>query len=156
MRTGINLHHLVRQPINSLNPDQAVIYFRSEGQTERVNGIAQPIYQRFDWIVQIQPEPDKGQYQSNRVNENTSIRNVYLYALPGREKPAAMIRPMSRSGDFVYLPDEKTWWKVDKVPEDFSSIGWCRVQMTLQHKVPDEIKGQVLAKKKEETEDGNE
>ena len=140
--SGVNLRHLVRQIINSIHPDRELIYFRSEGLTDRINGIAQPIYKRFSWSCQVQSDPDKGQYQSNRGNENTSFMNVYLFSNSGNEKPAGMVRPMSRTGDFFFLKDEKTWWRVDALAEDFSSVGWCRVKAILQHKIPDALKSE--------------
>lgn len=133
---SINLHSVVRSAITSLHPDEEVIIRHSVGQNN-ISGDVVPVYSA--------PVAAKGQFQSmsaeelyhaNMAGENVIARKVYLYA-EAQPYPAAMKRPLGRSGDYIYKTSEKTWWLITGLAEDFTASGWVCVIAKLQVTAPD-------------------
>lgn len=133
----INLHSVVRGAITAVAPDENVTLYRSSG-ISNVKGEIKPTYASGVFVgAQIQSMGDDALYQSNRAGQNNTTRKAYLFAESSTaEKPAPIIRPISRTGDMIKRTDG-TWWLVDSMLEDFSHVGWVCVGITLQINAPE-------------------
>lgn len=133
----INLHAIVRNAVATLHPDEQVTLYRSQGITN-VKGEIKPGYLSGVFVgAQIQSLSNDALYQSNRSGQNSTTRKAYLFAENSTaEKPAPIIRPISRTGDMLKRADG-TWWLVDSMLEDFSASGWVCVGLILQTKAPE-------------------
>lgn len=133
----INLHGIVRQKIASIHPEEAITLYRSIG-IENVKGEIKAKYAAGIFVkAQIQSESDDALYHSNRTGQNNTTRKAYLFADDSlSEKPAPLIRPISRTGDMIRRADG-TWWLIDAMLEDFSHANWVCVRLVLQTKAPE-------------------
>lgn len=133
----LNLHNIVRGAITTVHPDEPVTIYRSAGQ-KNVAGTVKPIYEQGKNIkAQVQSEKDDALFHANLTGQNQTVRKMYLYSAPSlAEKPAGIIRPISRGGDMIKRSDG-TWWLIVAPIEDFSDVGWMSVRATLQTKEPD-------------------
>lgn len=131
----MNLHNLVRGAITGVNADEAFTLNRSLGSFERdyetmTNVPLVSVGETVKGQMQsLKPDAD---IQTERLNLNSIVRRVYLYATDDLEtRPSALYRPLARTGDF--LTDARgQQWMIDAVLEDFSSEGWVSVQVILQ------------------------
>ncbi len=141
----MNLHAIVRSVIPAVHPDESVTWYRSTGQQESGYGLVTRSYAAgVQLVAQVQSEGDAGLYYANRAGENSIIRKFYLMADPATP-PASIVRPESRSGDFLRRRDGRFWY-VDAVLEDFSAnAGWCCVRATIQETIPAELQAVVDA-----------
>ena len=68
-------------------------------------------------------------------------RKFYLFSDSNNQTtPAAIIRNLGRTGDFIYRPYDSTYWKIYCVAEDFSPVGWVQVLASQQSEVPTVLK----------------
>lgn len=134
---GINLHSIVKSAITAVHPDESVTLYRSQGMTN-VKGEIKTSYAAGSLVkAQIQSLSDDKLFHSGRTGQNSTTRKAYLFAENSTaEKPAPVIRPISRTGDMVKRADG-TWWLVDSMFEDFSASGWVCVGLVLQTKAPE-------------------
>lgn len=131
----MNLHHLVRNAIPSVHPDETITLYASSGQVND-RGRVTPIYAAPVRVkAQIQSESDSTLNHAGRMSLNTETKKAWFYGTPG-QFPAGIVRPLSKNGDMVKREDG-TWWLVTGVLEDFSSVGWVSVRLVLQVKEPD-------------------
>lgn len=131
-----NLHGLVRGAINSVNPDIAIVWLVSTGNTVDDAGKSTPSY--------AAPVNVKGQVQavSGRdlrkyafLQAQGVFRAVYMYA-----NPDAINRVESKGGDLLkfqqYPKSVNRTWLVEKVDEPWTAgngnLAWCRVIVSLQ------------------------
>lgn len=133
----INLHGIVRQKIASIHPEEAVTLYRSIGM-ENVKGEIKAKYATGVFVqAQVQSESNDALYQSDRTGQNNTTRKAYLIADDSTaEKPAPVIRPISRTGDMIKRADG-TWWLVDAMLEDFSHANWVCVRIVQQTRAPE-------------------
>ena len=141
----MNLHAVVRSVIPAVHPDEAVTWYRSTGQTASGWGLVTRSYAAgVQLVAQVQSEDDAALYYANRAGENSIVRKFYLMA-DASIPPASIVRPESRSGDFLRRRDGRFWY-VDAVLEDFSAnAGWCCVRATIQETIPAELQAVVDA-----------
>ena len=141
----MNLHAVVRSVIPAVHPDEAVTWYRSTGQQESGYGLVTRSYAAgVQLVAQVQSEGDAALYYANRAGENSIVRKFYLMASEATP-PASIVRPESRSGDFLRRRDGRFWY-VDAVLEDFSAnAGWCCVRATIQETIPAELQAVVDA-----------
>ena len=141
----MNLHAVVRSVIPAVHPDEAVIWYRSTGQTATDWGqVARSYAAGVQLVAQVQSEGDAALYYANRAIENSIIRKFYLMASEATP-PASIVRPEARGGDFLRRRDGRFWY-VDAVTEDFSAnAGWVCVRGVLQDTIPAELQAVVDA-----------
>lgn len=142
--SGVNLHGIVRGPINMLHPDTSVVLYRSTGQVVVTGGQVKSIYAPGEPIkAQMQSEGASVLYHSDRVGMEEVSRKFYLFSdADMQSRVAGIVRPLTRNGDmFQVSPDETwyagTWWLVQGIIEDFTRSGWANVRATLQVNPPD-------------------
>lgn len=151
----MNLHAIVRNAIPAVNPDEAVVWYRSTGQAASGYGLVERSYAAgVPLVAQVQSEGDAALYYANRAGENSIVRKFYLMASPDTP-PASIVRPEARSGDFLRRRDGRFWY-VDAVSEDFSAnAGWVCVRGVLQDTIPAELQAVVDAETAQEQEAEN-
>ena len=131
----MNLHNLVRGAITGVNADEVFTLYRSLGSFRRD-------YETATNTPEVAPgETVKGQVQSispdrmiqtERLSIGSIVRRVYLYAGKDPEtRPAALYRPLARSGDYL-LDSQGRQWLLDAILEDYSGEGWISAQAILQ------------------------
>lgn len=141
--TGLNLHALARDLIQSVHPEEKVTLYQSVGQIN-VKGVITPKYAPGQTVLaQVQSVGDAKLYHTDRVGQNDITRHFYLFANPALP-PAGIVRPLARGGDIIrrasgsLCASDCTWWQVVSVPEDFSAgSGWVLVLASLQTIAPD-------------------
>lgn len=133
----INLHAIVRPAVTAVHPDEAATLYRSTGMTN-VKGEVKAVYAAGVFVkAQIQSLSDDKLFHAGRTGQNNTTRKAYLFADAGTmEKPAPIVRPLSRTGDMLRRADG-TWWLVESLLEDFSHAGWVCVGIVLQTKAPE-------------------
>ena len=151
----MNLHAVVRSVIPAVHPDEAVVWYRSTGQTASGYGLVERSYAAgVQLVAQVQSEGDAALYYANRTGENSLVRKFYLMADPATP-PASIVRPEARSGDFLRRRDGRFWY-VDAVTEDWSAnAGWVCVRATIQETIPAELQAVVDAETAQEQEGEN-
>ena len=133
MSGGINLHNVTRAAITTVNPDETVTLYQSQGQTN-VAGLITPKYaEAVTCKAQVQSANNADLEHAERVGMNRNILRFYFYA--GTYPPAGIVRPFARNGDMIQRSDG-TWWLVTAEPDDFSRVGWVCVLGTLQERPP--------------------
>ena len=137
---GLNLHHIVRGPINAVHPDVRVQVLRSLGSMPDEDGKSIPRFERLSNVLaQIQSDNDAALFHAEKAGMNTITRKIYLYTpKEAAKQPASVFRPLSRSGDYV-VQEDGTVWLVDAVTENFAGVNWVSVRATLQVKPPDGV-----------------
>lgn len=132
---GINLHALARTMIAAVHPEEEVTMYQSAGQVN-VLGQIKPLYAAPKVVMaQVQSVGDAALAHADKVGQNDITRHMYLHA-DAANPPAGLVRPLAKGGDMIQRGDG-TWWLVTATPEDFSSVGWVLVRVTLQVKAPD-------------------
>lgn len=135
---GLNLHAIVRGSITAVHPDESVTLYQSIGQ-DNVKGKIVPTYAAPQVVqAQVQSESDDKLFHADRKGENESTRRMYLYADASAPdmRPAGIVRPMARGGDFI-MRNDGTWWLVVGTPDEFARVGWVSVRTVLQVTGPD-------------------
>ena len=137
---GINLHGVVFNAIDAVNPHETVEWYRAV-PTE-VNGFERSCPQ---WRAplrikaQIQSESEATLFHSDNVGRSSTSRKVYLYSRARLKiQPAPNVRQVGRGGDVLRFSDG-TWWAISAILEQFSNVGWCSVRATMLNCKPDNI-----------------
>ena len=131
MSLGINLHNVVRDVIETLNPDEDLILYQALEQTT-LDG--------WNLAQYAAPVTVKGQVQStptaitqaDGLNTNVDDWTIWLYS-DSITQPGTVDRYTGRTGDMIQREDGR-WYLVTGVNTDFSRIGWISVTATLQTK----------------------
>lgn len=142
---ALNLHAVVNNAIGRIHPHIQATLYQSLGQENR-KGVIIPKYAKGIAIeAQMQSESASTLFHTNRIGQEEETRKLYLYSDASMQtKVAGIVRPLSRNGDIIYIPDtngsfDNTWWLVIAVIEDFTRSGWASVRATLQVKAPQGI-----------------
>jgi hypothetical protein len=153
---GLNLHAVVRAPIQSVNPDIMAAYLQSRGSVIQDDGSVLPAY-AAPFYVRIQAQPPTGRdlRHAEYLNLQGVLRTVYLYS-----NPQAVDRVAARGGDLLMFPQSRPHvvydsqgrivtnseglpvlssapldlWLVSWVDEwyDAQALGWTKLIATLQ------------------------
>lgn len=137
--TGINLHAIVRGPINYLHNDERVSWYRQSGRTAS-KGVQTALYENLGvWIAQIQTLSTDDLTNEARINESEISRHCYMISPDDSiAKQNSLVRPLGKSGDMIRRADG-TWWRVYRVVEDFRHSGWQNLGIELQTTIPREL-----------------
>lgn len=120
---GLNLHHLVRGPIQVVNPDVPGDVYLSTGFTIN-RGIKTPTFSLLPADrLQVQAMSTDDLYHLNGLNYAGGMSKLYAYG-----KFSTVSRPDGLGGDLVRLGTE--WWAVQHVLEWWGD--WCAVSITRQ------------------------
>lgn len=140
----MNLHAIVRGSINAVNADEPVYLIQALGQTNQLGRLIAHYAAAELVMAQIQTlSPDELQSMDN-VLRTSHYRKFYLFSETYvGHKPQGQFRYFGKPEDFIYRINEKTFWKIYQVAEDFSSEGWVCVGAALQIQVPDEVKASL-------------
>lgn len=130
----LNLHAIVRGPIQAVNADRTVIYLASTGYAPNAAGQQVPQYATPVTVrAQIQPPSGEDLKHMEFLNIQGTKRVVYLYS-----NPSAQDRVDAQGGDLLQFPQftgqpvdnwliagrDETW--------DVSDEGWSKVYAVLQ------------------------
>lgn len=130
----MNLHKVVRGPINAVARDRLCTLYRMTGKQERdERGLTTPVFAPGEEVrAQIQSESAAALEHFERVETTTTTRRIYLYAeYDPALRPWAQWRPLARSGDMLQ-DDLGLYWLITDVIEDFTHEGWVSVLGVLQ------------------------
>lgn len=125
----MNLHELVRGPIQAVNPDSSVTVSASTGHATQANGIRVPTYSVMPNIqCQMQPLSQPDIQHLDSLNIQGTLRAFHFNG-----SLSGLNRPLQKGGDLITLGDGSIWLVVH-VDEDWSTTaGWCRVVGQLQN-----------------------
>lgn len=134
----MNLHGIVRGPINSVNPDRSAAYLKSLGNTPNANFSQTPTYANPVQVpVQIQPLGKEELRHVDRLNLTGVFRTVYLYS-----NPQGIVRVLAQGGDLLqFAPFQGQAvqnWKIISVdgPWNVEQSGWTKLLVCLQTDTP--------------------
>ena len=142
---SVNPHALARGAVNAVHPDEEILLYRSLGNLN-VKGRPRPRYAPpVATRAQIQSEGGEDLSHQEMAAESAVIRRFFLdlnsfVAEENQEEalsPAGVIRPLSRGGDLIFRPRDKTWWLVTGLADDFSNSGWVSLRAVLQNTPPE-------------------
>lgn len=128
----MNLHRLVRGPINAVNKDQQIGLLASTGySTNTTTGISTPAYAALQTpYAQIQPVPTDQLAHLENLNIQGVLRSVYL-----KGAVASAVREDGTGGDLLQFPElpggAQRTWLVMLVDEQWPD--WCHVIVRLQN-----------------------
>ena len=134
----MNLHDIVRGAITAVARDLPAELYVMTGEQERgERGDLLPVFEQpVEVLGQWQSIKADEIIQTERINEATTVRRVYLKATDDAgSRPWASWRPLGRSGDLI-KDDKGNFWLVDAVIEDFTHEGWVCLQVVLQTVTP--------------------
>ncbi|AVO24226.1 hypothetical protein [Xanthomonas phage pXoo2107] len=121
--SGLNLHRIVRGPIQVVNPDVPGDVYISTGHTT-LRGIVTPTFQRLPaQRLQVQAVTTNDLYQLNGLGYAKDTQKLYAYGTL-----SGIVRPEGKGGDLVNLAN--TWWAIQGVIEWWPQ--WCSVAITRQ------------------------
>lgn len=145
---SINLHSIVRGAINTINADETVYLMQSAGQ-KNVKGQLIASYAAPEKITaQVQSLGGDDLNVINDTERTERDRKFYLFAKTATgAPPSGIIRPLGKTGDFIYRPADGCFWKIYNVSEDFSAAGWCLVLASQQVDAPAPLKAAIQALK---------
>lgn len=145
---SINLHSIVRGAINTINADETVYLMQSAGQ-KNVKGQLIASYAAPEKITaQVQSLGGDDLNVINDTERTERDRKFYLFAKTATgAPPGGIIRPLGKTGDFIYRPADSCYWKIYNVSEDFTAAGWCLVLASQQVDVPAPLKTAIQALK---------
>lgn len=125
---GLNLHHLVRGAIQTINPDRPGDVYVSTGATT-LRGIRTPTFALFPAErLQVQAMAHEELYHLNGLNYAGGLSKLYAYG-----QFSSVVRPDGKGGDLVRLADGAgafQWWAIQQVLEWWP--GWCSFAITRQ------------------------
>ena len=135
----LNLHDIVRGAINLVNPDEDVWLIQNISQTN-VKGRITASYAPAQKVkAQVQTLSGDDLTVINDTERTERDRKFYLYSdTETGTPPSGIIRPLSKSGDFIRRADG-TWWMVYNVTEEFITSGWVLVLASQQAQVPEAV-----------------
>lgn len=122
----MNLHQIVRGPINAVNPDVIGQVYASTGSTTAGNGTRVPTYATaYSVAMQIQPLSPTDLKQIDALNIQGVDRTIYVNgAIHGVE------RPQGKGGDLLYA--RGVYWLVVVLLEPWDGAGWTKVGVAQQ------------------------
>lgn len=141
---SLNLHHLVRGPIQQVNRDSPGTIYVSTGHTMEY-GISTPTFQSVQAQLQVQSASHESLYYLNGLTESKAISIVYAYG-----NFSTINRPAGTGGDLVFVHGK--WWAIQNVLEgwdDVSNPEWCSFSITQQ------LNADTLAQLLEQIKNGN-
>ena len=133
----MNLHECVRGIITALNPDMPAKLYRSLGQTNTKGRITACYAEPLDVMLQVQMDKAEPLKHEQSLNNRDISRRVWLNAPDHIANPVN--RVLARSGDWIKMTDEGSWWLVTEAADAFQSSGWQSVRMTAQSQAPKEL-----------------
>lgn len=121
--SGLNLHAIVRNAIQVVNPDTPGDVYVSTG-AQNVLGILTPTFALFPAErLQVQAMSHEELYHLNGLAFAGGMSKLYAYG-----NFSSIVRPDGKGGDLVRLNGE--WWAIQHVLEWWP--GWCCVSITRQ------------------------
>lgn len=123
----MNLHHLVRGPIQQVNADVPGMIYVSTGKT-MAGGIATPTFASISARLQVQSASHESLFYLNGLQGSKAISIVYAYG-----NFSTVNRPAQTGGDLVWINGK--WWAIQNVLEgwdDVFSPEWCSFSITQQ------------------------
>jgi hypothetical protein len=132
----MNLHQIVRGPINAVNPDLYGTWMQSTGPTSNADFTRSPVFTTFTNVqMQVQPMSSGDLYKTNFLNAQKVTRAVYMYG-----DPQGVVRVDAKGGDELVFPQilcgPNYTWLVYAVLEPWTSSvgngGWSKVAVVLQ------------------------
>lgn len=128
----MNLHRLVRGPINAVNKDQQIGWLKSTGSSlNTTTGDLDPTYAALQnpW-AQVQPVPTDQLSHVDNLNIQGVLRSVYV-----KGAIASAVRADGTGGDLLQFPENpgepNRTWLVMTVMEQWPD--WCNVIVKLQN-----------------------
>jgi len=127
----MNLHGVVRGPVNAINPDIQGLILRSAGYDTKLDGYRRPKYLQAQSIsLQVQALAGGDLRHAEFLNLQGVLRAVYLFGdTQGVERVAV------KGGDLLQFPEYPgapiTNWLVTEVLETWNP-GWSKVIATQQ------------------------
>ena len=129
----MNLHGIVRNAINSVNPEFVGVWRRSTGYTTAADGTRTPTYTNATVTMQIQALTGKDLKHTDFLNMQGVKRSVYLFG-----DVQGVVRPDVKGGDILQFPETRGGanrdWLVVVVFETWvpDVAGWAKVGVVLQ------------------------
>lgn len=123
----MNLHRVVRGPIQQVNRDTPGTIYVSTGHTT-LRGIVTPTFAAIDARLQIQSASHESLHYLNGLQSSKAISIVYAYG-----NFETINRPAGTGGDLVNVQGK--WWAIQNVLEgwdDVSNPEWCSFSITQQ------------------------
>jgi hypothetical protein len=135
----MNLHGIVRGAISAVNPDRAITWQVSTGNTVGASGKQSPSYAAPVTIPRAQIQPVSGDALQfvNNLQQQGVYRSVYAYG-----DIEGIVRPELKGGDLLnfamVLGGTVRPWLVVHVVETWTpdAAGWCHVVVALQETPP--------------------
>jgi hypothetical protein len=122
----MNLHKIVSNVINAVNPNQVVQVQASNGYTRGPDGKRTPTYHpAVQAYCQVQQLTGRDLRQLEMLNIQGSMRKIYITG-----SIDAITRMNRTGGDIVTLADN-TVWLTTMILEQWPD--WCAVSVTLQN-----------------------
>lgn len=130
----MNLHSIVRNAINVVNPDITGRWLESTGFTQTADGRPVPAYTDHPGVrMQVQALTGKDLQHVNFASQQGVKRSVYAFS-----NIQGVVRPDGTGGDLLVFPQDRGGpdrvWLVVAVLETWTpdSAGWCKVGVVLQ------------------------
>ena len=131
----MNLHGVVRQAIQSVNPDSLATWQQSTGSTTNGDGSPTPTYNVVEGVrVQVQGVTAGDLYKLNYLNLEGVLRKVFLFG-----NVQGIVRANLMGGDLLTFPQQyggtPQVWLVKAVLEtwpDAVAAGWSSAIVALQ------------------------
>lgn len=123
----MNLHAIVRGPIQTVNRDVPGTIYVSTGKTS-AGGIVTPTFVSLTAQLQVQSASHESLFYLNGLQGSKAISIVYAYG-----NFSTINRPAGTGGDLVNVHGK--WWAIQNVLEgwdDLSSPEWCSFSITQQ------------------------
>ncbi len=125
----MNLHGLVRNAIQTVNPDIEATLLRSTGSTTGASGKQVPSFTATTVRAQVQAASGKDIERANNLGYQGVFRTVFLYG-----DVAGIVRADQTGGDLLKFPPTPGAavrdWKVASVKETWPD--WCCVVVCMQ------------------------
>jgi hypothetical protein len=121
---GLNLHDLVRGPIQAVNPDVAGTVYVSTG-TALTRGISVPTFSTVAAMLQVQAAPHSPVLHERGVLYVENKETIYAYG-----NFSDLERPDQVGGALVQVTATSQWFAVTQVIEWWP--GWCQLEVTRQ------------------------
>lgn len=125
----MNLHGIAGPIVAAINPWLRVEADISIGYEIAPGGKQIPQYKRFrDIRLQWQSLTNSDVKQLQGLNISTDCRAAYVDG-----KFDGVVRPLSRGGDLIYLPDNSVWLVSHTLEDWFTTAGWVKIALTRQN-----------------------
>lgn len=119
---GMNLHHIVRGAIQTVNPDTPGAVYVSTGHSTYM-GITRPQFAAVPARLQVQAASHESLHHLDGLQSAKAISIIYAYG-----NFNTVNRPSGSGGDLVRVGDD--WWAIQNVLEWWP--GWCSFSVTQQ------------------------